>query len=77
MISAGLQLMLLGMGIVFLFLIVLVALMGLMSRVVRWIEARTLPHAETAGSDHAAEAARMTAVLAAVSTHHHRKRGSQ
>mgnify|MGYP006268085253 CR=1 FL=1 len=71
MISAGLHLMLLGMGIVSLFLLILVVFMALMGRIVRWIEPVHVPAAE------AGESARVAAVLAAAAAHHHRKRGSQ
>lgn len=83
MIAAGLQLMVLGMTIVFLFLIILVFLMNVMSTLVRKVEAgRPQPIAPGAGSGSPAASApagsvptsgsfdtHIPAVLAAIAAH--------
>jgi len=76
MIEAGLQLMVLGMGVVFVFLIILVALMSLMSVITRRFEnpvpetAGDVPPSGTRNDPHIA------AVLATVA-HHHRRRTAE
>ncbi|MFW5828256.1 MAG: OadG family protein [Alkalispirochaeta sp.] len=73
MIEAGLQLMVMGMGVVFVFLIILVALMSLMSVITRRFEN---PVPETAGEvppTGTHDDAHIPAVLAAVAQHHRRR----
>ena len=74
MMAAGIQLMGLGMAVVFLFLVVLVAFMGLTGILVRKIEAPGVPPDST--SEPSAEAPRVAA-LAAAATHHRRRTGGQ
>lgn len=83
MIEAGLQLMLIGMSVVFVFLVLLVALMTVMSAIARRFE--TPAPATNTGGTPAPSLSRGTsphqhspqiaAVLAAVAQHHRRRGG--
>ncbi|MEX2445066.1 MAG: OadG family protein [Alkalispirochaeta sp.] len=82
MIEAGLQLMVLGMSVVFVFLIILVALMTLMSMIARRFESPAAEIAGDAPSPSVSGAAsdshknpQIAAVLAAVAQHHRRRHG--
>lgn len=80
MIEAGLQLMLLGMSVVFVFLIILVALMTVMSAITRRFDS---PEAAGAGdiaspapqpgSSTTQNSPQIAAILAAVAQHHRRR----
>lgn len=86
MIEAGLQLMLLGMSVVFTFLVVLVALMTIMSAITRRFEnpaagaARNADGSPTPGPPTESSVhqnnPRIAAVLAAVAQHHRRRGGN-
>lgn len=83
MIEAGLQLMLIGMSVVFVFLVLLVALMTVMSAITRRFET-PVPAAGTSdaptpsspgGSSPHQHSPQIAAVLAAVAQHHRRRVG--
>ncbi|MFW5695443.1 MAG: OadG family protein [Alkalispirochaeta sp.] len=83
MIEAALQLMVLGMAVVFVFLIILVALMTVMSAITRRFEPSvgTVPGDASASPVPSAAAGtspdqQIAAVLAAVAQHHHRRGGT-
>lgn len=84
MIEAGLQLMLIGMSVVFVFLVLLVALMTVMSAITRRFETPAAPAAGTGdaptpsspgGTSPHQHSPQIAAVLAAVAQHHRRRMG--
>jgi oxaloacetate decarboxylase gamma subunit len=82
MIEAGLQLMLLGMSVVFVFLVILVALMTVMSAITRRFEPPEMASTATSpspiahtGSSGTQDSPQIAAVLAAVAQHHRRRGG--